>query len=78
MNFMPVTKVTRNYQITIPASVRRSLKIREGEMLEVEVEQDRIVIRKLDERRRTLRLGKKLSPEEIEQSIEEGLSECTR
>ncbi|MEM1659024.1 MAG: hypothetical protein QXK94_08335 [Candidatus Jordarchaeales archaeon] len=39
-------------------------------MLEVEV--DGILIRKLNEKRRTLRLRRKLSPEEIERSVEEG------
>lgn len=35
---MPVTKVTRNYQITLPAEIRKALGIEEGELLEVELE----------------------------------------
>jgi len=67
-----VTKVACNYQIAVPASVTRSIEIREGGMLEVEVDGIGVLIRKLNEERRTLRLGRKLSPEEIERSVEEG------
>lgn len=73
---MPVTKVTRNYQITIPAEMRKALGIKEGELLEVELEDGRIIIKKLKKERKTLRLGKKMTPEEIEKSIEEGMKEC--
>lgn len=34
---MPLTKVTRNYQITIPAEIRKALGIKEGEYLDVEL-----------------------------------------
>jgi len=40
-----VVRVTRNYQITIPAEVRRRLGIKVGDRV-VEVEGDKIVIRK--------------------------------
>ncbi|MEM2136116.1 MAG: AbrB/MazE/SpoVT family DNA-binding domain-containing protein [Candidatus Jordarchaeaceae archaeon] len=30
-------KVTRNYQITIPASIRRKLEIKEGDYVSIEV-----------------------------------------
>ena len=73
---MPVTKVTRNYQITIPVEIRKALGIREGELLEVELENGKIVIKRLKKERKTLKLNKKLSPEEIEKSIEEGMKEC--
>ncbi|MFA4646614.1 AbrB/MazE/SpoVT family DNA-binding domain-containing protein [Pyrococcus kukulkanii] len=73
---MGVTKVTRNYQITIPAEIRRALGIKEGELLEVYLEGDKIIIRRFERRRKRLRLGKKLPPEEIERIIEEGMKEC--
>jgi len=73
---MPVTKVTRNYQITIPAEIRKALGIKEGELLEVELENGKIIIKRLKKERKTLKLNKKLSPEEIEKSIEEGMKEC--
>ncbi len=73
---MGITKVTRNYQITIPAEVRKALGINEGELLEVNLEGDKIVIQRLKRRRKRLRLGRNITPEEIEGSIEEGMEEC--
>lgn len=73
---MGVTKVTRNYQITIPAEIRKALGIRVGELLEVHLEGDRIVLKRLERKRKRLRLGRKLPPEEIEEAIEEGMKEC--
>ncbi|EHR77895.1 AbrB family transcriptional regulator [Thermococcus litoralis DSM 5473] len=73
---MPLTKVTRNYQITIPAEIRKALGIKEGEVLEVKLEDGRIIIERPKKERKTLKLGKKISPEEIEKSIEEGMKEC--
>ena len=73
---MGITKVTRNYQITIPAEVRKALGINEGELLEVNLEGDKIVIQKLKRRRKRLKLGRNITPEEIEESIEEGMEEC--
>jgi len=73
---MPFTKVTRNYQITIPAEIRKALGIREGEVLEVELENGKIIIKRPKKERKTLKLGKEITPEEIEESIEEGMKEC--
>ena len=75
---MVVVKVTRNYQITIPAGIRERIGIREGDYVEVEVEGEKIVIRRVGDRRKRVRLGKKLSVEEIEESIERGLKGCVR
>jgi len=41
---MPTTKVTRHGQITLPASVRRRLGIEEGDLVEIEVEDERAVL----------------------------------
>ena len=73
---MAVTKVTRNYQVTIPAEIRKALGIKEGELLEVKLEGDRIVLQRLRKKRKTLKLGKSMSVEEIEKSIREGMKEC--
>ncbi|GAB6134996.1 AbrB/MazE/SpoVT family DNA-binding domain-containing protein [Thermococcus prieurii] len=73
---MSVTKVTRNYQITIPAEIRKALGIREGELLEVSIEGDRIVLRRLRRERKRLKLGRNITPGEIEESIEGGMREC--
>ena len=73
---MSVTKVTRNYQITIPAEIRKALGIKEGELLEVWIDGDRIVIQRLRRKRKRLKLGRNVTPEEIEESIEEGMQKC--
>ena len=39
-----VTKITRNGQITLPAAIRREAKVKEGDLLAVRFEQDRIVL----------------------------------
>ncbi len=39
-----LTKVTRNGQITLPASVRRLANVEEGDLLSVHLEADRIIL----------------------------------
>ena len=75
---MSVVKVTRDYQITIPAEIRNKLGIKEGDYLRVDIEDDKIVIIKLEQRRKTVKLGKPLSVEDIEKSIERGMKKCMR
>ena len=41
---MPTSKVTRNGQITLPASVRKQLGIEEGDLVEIEVEDEKAVL----------------------------------
>ncbi len=38
------SKVTRNGQITLPARVRKSLGITEGDMVEIEVLDEKVII----------------------------------
>jgi AbrB family looped-hinge helix DNA binding protein len=70
-------KVTRNYQVTIPASIRNKLGIHEGDILEFYIEEDRIVIKKVLTVRPRIKLGRKLTIEEIERDIERGLNESS-
>jgi AbrB family looped-hinge helix DNA binding protein len=42
---MPIVKVNKNFQVTIPASVRRELNISEGDLLEATVTEDGILYR---------------------------------
>ncbi len=62
-------KVTRNYRVTIPARIREDVGFRVGGEVEVN-EHGNIVIRKL---RRTFRLGRRLTPDGVEELIERGL-----
>ena len=67
-------KVTRNYQITIPAPIRESVGLKVGEYVEVYVDEEgRIVVERAHGFRRTLRAGRSLYPEEIEELIARGL-----
>ncbi len=72
---MPLTKVTRNYQITIPAEIRKALGIKEGEYLAVELRGDEIVIKRARKKWKTFRLGRKLTAEELERISEEAMEE---
>ncbi|WP_456420628.1 AbrB/MazE/SpoVT family DNA-binding domain-containing protein [Thermococcus sp.] len=75
---MPVTKVTRNYQITIPAEIRKTLGIKEGEYLTVELRGDEIVIRKAEIEWPSIDLGRDFTPEEIEKNVKKMLREASR
>ncbi|MEJ2770942.1 MULTISPECIES: AbrB/MazE/SpoVT family DNA-binding domain-containing protein [unclassified Stygiolobus] len=74
---MERVKVTRNYQVTIPASIRNRLGIHEGDILEFYIEEDRIIIKKVLTVRPRIKLGRKLTIEEIERDIERGLNESS-
>lgn len=69
---MERVKVTRNYQVTIPAAIREKLGIKEGDVLEVYLRDDEIVLKKVSASRPRIRLGRKLTLEEIERVIEVG------
>ena len=75
---MPVTKVTRNYQITIPAEIRKVLGIKQGEYLTVELRGDEIIIRKAEVEWPSIDLGRDFTPEEIEKNAEKILKEASR
>jgi len=68
-------KVTRNYQVTIPSSVRNVLGIKEGDILEVYVENDKIVMKKVESKRPRIKIEKLMTIEYIEESIERGMHE---
>ncbi|ABM81187.1 AbrB/MazE/SpoVT family DNA-binding domain-containing protein [Hyperthermus butylicus] len=74
-----IVKVTRNYQVTIPATVRAKANIREGDLVEVLYDEDEGVIKIIPVRRKrlTIRLGRRITVEEIEEAIEEALDEAT-
>ncbi|GAB6946165.1 AbrB/MazE/SpoVT family DNA-binding domain-containing protein [Vulcanisaeta sp. JCM 16161] len=73
-----LVKVTRNYQVTIPASVRERLGIRVGDLLSVEVDGDRIVLRKVVQELPMIKLGRELTVDDIDRLIEEGLMRNAR
>ena len=62
-----ISKVTRNYQITIPYEIRQLLNIKEGEYVEFEIEGDKVIIKPIRKKWTTTKLGKKISVEEMEE-----------
>lgn len=77
---MPTIKITRNFQVTIPAEVRSRAGIRIGDRVIVEYDEraHSVKIRLPSRERKTARLGRRLSAEEIDRAIGRGLSECLR
>ena len=72
---MPISKVNSNYQVTIPKEVREKAKISKGDSVMVEYDEEEAVVRvkpPMRGRRRTFRLGARLTVKEIEESIERG------
>ncbi len=65
--------VDQNYQITIPKEIREKLQINVGDILVVDVENDRIILRKEDLELPVLKGGQNLSVEDIEASIRKGM-----
>lgn len=60
-------KVTRKGQVTIPKSLREALGIREGDLVEVSLEGDRVVLSKPG----VPEPGEPVGPEEYEKIVEE-------
>ncbi|BFH74829.1 AbrB/MazE/SpoVT family DNA-binding domain-containing protein [Sulfurisphaera javensis] len=74
---MERVKVTRNYQVTIPASIREKINIKEGDILEVTVSGNEIIMRKVESKRPRIKLNRELTIEDIEKDIEEGMNESS-
>lgn len=72
---MPISKVNRNYQVTIPKDVRQKAKIVEGDTVLVEYDEKEDIIKvkpPVRGKRKTWKLGTRLTVEEIEIDIERG------
>ncbi|RLE53579.1 MAG: AbrB family transcriptional regulator [Candidatus Methanomethylicota archaeon] len=76
---MSIIKVTRKYQVTIPEVIRQKLGVNVGDKVLVTYDEEEGVIKmrllKRVERTR-LKLGRKLTAEEVERAILEGLRKC--
>jgi antitoxin PrlF len=72
---MPTSKVSRNYQVTIPKDVRRRAKIDKGDtvLVEYDEEKNRILVSPPKRgKRKTWVLGRRLGVDDIEAAIERG------
>lgn len=74
-----LVKITRNFQVTIPVTVRERLGVREGDIVRIVYDEDEKVAKIIPVKRKriTVRLGRRVSVEEIEKIIEEALDEAT-
>jgi AbrB family looped-hinge helix DNA binding protein len=70
---MDKVKVTRNYQVTIPAALRQKVGIKVGSILMANVEGDRIILEKKsgDITKLKLRLGRKFGWRDVEAAARE-------
>jgi AbrB family looped-hinge helix DNA binding protein len=78
---MPTTKVTRNYQVTIPIDIQNRAAIQRGDILEVEYDEGSGAIRLLPPKkgaRKVAGLGGRIGLKEIEDAISNGMRESLR
>jgi AbrB family looped-hinge helix DNA binding protein len=73
-----IVKVTRNFQVTIPAVIRDKIGLKEGDIVKVIYDEKEGVIKivPIKRKRATIRLGKSISVEEIEEVVEGMISEA--
>ncbi|MEM4562552.1 MAG: AbrB/MazE/SpoVT family DNA-binding domain-containing protein [Thermofilum sp.] len=64
--------MTRSYQVTLPAEVRRELGIRVGDLLRVTVAEGRIVIEKVEKDLPAFELERFVAEKDIEEAIRRG------
>lgn len=75
-----IVKITRNFQVTIPVDVRNKLGLKEGDFVRIVYDEEEKVAKiiPLERKRRiVVRLGRKITVEEIERIIEDVLDEVT-
>jgi len=71
-------KVTRNFQVTIPLEIREKLCIKVGDKVKFVFDEKsgKVYLVRVPETRIRLKSGRKLTIDEIEEIIEEGLKKC--
>ncbi|MDW8033842.1 MAG: AbrB/MazE/SpoVT family DNA-binding domain-containing protein [Nitrososphaerota archaeon] len=74
-----IVKVTRNYQITIPSEIREKFRVQEGDLLVVSYDEEEKVLKitPFKRKRLTIRLGRRITVEEMEEAVEEAINEAT-
>ncbi len=76
-------KITRNYQITLPASIREELDVKVGDKVILVFDGKKVILipKNVDiieiVQRKRFKLGKKIKVEEIEEIINEIVEEIT-
>jgi len=92
-NAMPTIKVLRNGQLTLPARFREILELKQGDLLNAELEEDKIVLRpvttverkRIKEREKFFKLvdktwekNKDTNPKEVERIVNEAVEEVRK
>ncbi|MGC8662147.1 MAG: AbrB/MazE/SpoVT family DNA-binding domain-containing protein [Nitrososphaeria archaeon] len=79
MDDYDIVKVTRNYQLTIPSRVRAKVSIKEGSRVKVIYDSNEGVIKVIPVKRKrlTVKLGTKITVEDIENVASDMLNETT-
>ena len=72
---MPLVKIIRHGQITLPIELRRALNLKEGSYLQVELEKDKIILKPVMLIERDKAVEKMLKLMDRVQSRAEGISE---
>ncbi len=74
-----VVKITRNFQVTIPAIIREKMGLKEGDFVKIIYDEHENVIKiiPIKRKRLTIKLGRQVTVEEIECAVEEMLNENT-
>ncbi|MQL56480.1 AbrB/MazE/SpoVT family DNA-binding domain-containing protein [Acidianus ambivalens] len=72
-------KVTRNFQVTIPSEIREKLGIKEGNYVEVTLDESNgaIIIKPYKRKWTTIRLNRKVDQEDIDKAVEEALNDSS-
>ncbi|BCU68035.1 AbrB family transcriptional regulator [Sulfolobales archaeon HS-7] len=69
-------KVTRNFQITIPSEIREKSGIKEGDYVEITLDETgTILVRPYKRKWTTMRLNRRVSQGDIDKAVEEALND---
>ncbi len=66
-------KVSRSFQITIPADVRKLIGINIGDILSVNVVGNKIILEKVGDRLPSFKIGRKIGEREIREALLKGM-----
>ncbi|HDD64135.1 MAG: AbrB family transcriptional regulator [Thermoprotei archaeon] len=70
---MKRVKVVRNYQITIPSEIRKAIGIEVGDVLLINVVDNKIILEKVKDDLPTFKVGKRIEEKDIEEALLKGL-----
>jgi|ECHnycMinimDraft_1075156.scaffolds.fasta_scaffold00475_7 AbrB family looped-hinge helix DNA binding protein len=73
-------KVTRNFQLTIPAGIREKLNLREGEFVDVSFDESSgaIIVKPYRKKWTTVKLNRRVTEGDIDEAIEDAMNEFTK